>query len=67
MADPHRVVYIDDEPGLPDASKLFTEETGDFSVIIIGSAHAASDFFKEEKSDVILSDYQMPDLEWTTT
>jgi CheY-like chemotaxis protein len=67
MADPQRVLYIDDEPGLHKTRKLFPEETGDFSVIIIGSAHAALDFFKEEKSDVVLSDYQMPGLEWTTT
>ncbi|MEI6842044.1 MAG: PAS domain S-box protein [Methanomicrobiales archaeon] len=60
MAAPFRVLYVDDEPDLLDICKLFLEDTGDFSVATIDSAHAALDLLGQEQFDVIISDYQMP-------
>ncbi len=63
MADTLRVLYVDDEPELLEIGKVFLEESGDFSVTIIGSAPAALDLLIKEQFDAIISDYQMPILD----
>lgn len=63
MADPIRVIYVDDEPDLLKIGKIFLEKTGEFSVSTIGSAPAALELLAKEQFDAIISDYQMPDLD----
>ena len=67
MPDPLRVLYVDDEPGLLEIGKLFLEESRDFSVTTIDSAAAAISLLIKEQFDAIISDYQMPGMQWTTT
>ena len=59
MAGRIRVLYVDDEPDLPDICKLFLEQSGDFSVATIDSAPGARELLKLEQFDAIVSDYQM--------
>ena len=66
MADTLRVLYVDDEPGLLEIGKLFLEESGNFSVTTIGSATAALNLISKERFDVIVSDYQMPEMDGIT-
>ena len=63
MQDAIRVLYVDDEPDLLDIGKQFLEESGDFSVTTSGSAPAALDLISREKFEVIISDYQMPEMD----
>jgi CheY-like chemotaxis protein len=56
------VLYVDDEPALLEIGKLFLEKTGQFSVDIITSAQDALSLLKSKDYDVILSDYQMPEM-----
>ena len=67
MKDTLRALYVDDEPELLDIGKVFLEESGDFSVTTIDSAAAAISLLSKEQFDAIISDYQMPGMEWTTT
>lgn len=63
MADPTRILYIDDEPDLLDIGKLFLEKNGDLSVTTIESAPVALSLLEKERFDAIISDYQMPVLD----
>ncbi|MEI6294006.1 MAG: response regulator, partial [Methanomicrobiales archaeon] len=63
MPDVLRVLYVDDEQDLLDISKLFLEESGNFSVTTIDSAPAAISLLSREKFDAIISDYQMPEMD----
>ena len=60
MAETHRILYVDDEPGLLEIARLFLEVTGDFSVVTVESATGAIDLLKTDQFDAIISDYQMP-------
>jgi CheY-like chemotaxis protein len=62
-----RVLNVDDETGLLEIGKIFLDESGDFSVVTISSAPASLDILIKENFDAIISDYQMPGMEWTTT
>ncbi|MDO9325872.1 MAG: PAS domain S-box protein, partial [Methanoregula sp.] len=62
MAETIRVLYVDDEHALLDLGKLFLERTGEFSVTTIDSASAALTLLRTEQFDVIISDYQMPEM-----
>ena len=63
MADPLRVLYVDDEPGLLDIGKLFLEREGTFAVDTLTSARQALEQMKTERYDAIISDYQMPEMD----
>jgi PAS domain S-box-containing protein len=63
MADTLHVLYVDDEPDLLDISKMFLEESGDFSVTTIVSAPDALELLNKEQFDVVISDYQMPGMD----
>ena len=63
MANPIRVLYVDDEPALLQIGKLFLEKDGEFSIATIGSAPAALELLAKEQFDAIISDYQMPDMD----
>lgn len=57
------VLYVDDEPALLEICKLFLESEGNISVDIIASAPEALDILKKKNYDVIISDYQMPEMD----
>ncbi|MEI7857361.1 MAG: PAS domain S-box protein [Methanomicrobiales archaeon] len=57
-----RVLYIDDEPSLLELTRLFLEGMGGFCVDTATSPKIALDSFSIPSYDLILSDYQMPDM-----
>jgi PAS domain S-box-containing protein len=59
----YTILYVDDEPGLLEISKLFLEQDGRFSVDIITSAPAALSLMNSKTYDAIISDYQMPEMD----
>ena len=63
MADTIRVLYVDDEPGLLELSKLFLESEGSFAVDTLTSASEALIHLKTKRYDAIISDYQMPEID----
>ena len=58
---PVSILYVDDEPALLDAGKLYLEHTGNFNVTTCESAEDALNLLAESKYDAIISDYQMPE------
>ncbi len=63
MAATIRVLYVDDESDLLEISKLFLEESGDFTVTTAISADEGIRLLEQEKFDAIISDYQMPGMD----
>ncbi|ACL15563.1 hybrid sensor histidine kinase/response regulator [Methanosphaerula palustris] len=62
MAAEIRVLYVDDEPGLLEIGKLFLERERGFVVDTLTSARVALEQLNSERYDVIISDYQMPEM-----
>jgi PAS domain S-box-containing protein len=58
-----RVLYVDDEPDLLELGKLFLERGRQFTVNTVTSAPDALTLLNAEKYDVVISDYQMPDMD----
>ncbi len=58
-----RVLYVDDEPGLLGIGKRFLEKEGAFAVDTLTSAVDALESLKTERYDVIISDYEMPEMD----
>ena len=58
-----RVLYVDDEPDLLNIGKMFLEQSGEFTVTTATSAPDAIRLLKQERFDVIVSDYQMPKMD----
>jgi CheY-like chemotaxis protein len=56
------VLYVDDEPVLLELAKVFLERSGPFCVELLGSAGEALDRMGIERFDVVVSDYQMPEM-----
>jgi CheY-like chemotaxis protein len=63
MAAAIRVLYVDDEPDLLELSRMFLEQSGDFSVATIDSGPAALELLGKEHFDAIISDYHMPGMD----
>jgi CheY-like chemotaxis protein len=63
MTDGIRVLYVDDEQDLLNIGKLFLEKSGEFHVGTFSSAQEALDSPFIQTWDVIISDYQMPDMD----
>ena len=63
MAKGIRVLYVDDEPGLLEIARLFLDKTGEFSVTTQASAEEALASPSILEHDIIVSDYQMPDMD----
>ena len=57
-----KVLYIDDEPGLLDLAKAFLEQE-DFQIDTEGDPRASLQRLAPGTYDVVVSDYQMPDLD----
>lgn len=57
------VLYVDDEYLLLDIAKEFLERTGEFRVDICLSPLKAIECMKSRNYDVIVSDYQMPEMD----
>ncbi|MBN1167369.1 MAG: response regulator [Methanospirillaceae archaeon] len=57
------VLYVDDEPNLLKVVEIILEETGEFAVDTAASARTALDSMDISSYDVIISDYQMPDMD----
>jgi len=57
------VLYVDDEPSLLDATKKFLEAKNDIIVETALNAREALDLLKTRTYDIIISDYQMPDID----
>ncbi|EHQ36217.1 hybrid sensor histidine kinase/response regulator [Methanoplanus limicola] len=60
---PVSILYVDDEPVLLDAGKLYIEHTGNFTVTTCDNASDALNLLTENKYDAIISDYQMPECD----
>jgi PAS domain S-box-containing protein len=59
----YRILYVDDETTLLEIGKIFLEQSGQFIVDTITSAPAALALLKSANYDVIISDYQMPEMD----
>ncbi|MDW5563906.1 MAG: PAS domain S-box protein [Methanomassiliicoccus sp.] len=57
-----KVIYIDDEPGLLEITKLFLEYAGDIQVDTEQCSLDVLDILSRRSYDVIVSDYQMPGM-----
>ena len=57
------VLYVDDEPALLEIAKIYVEASGEFSLDTLTSATDAISVLKSRQYDVIISDYQMPEMD----
>ncbi len=57
------VLYVDDESILLDVTKIYLERDRDFSITTSNSAADALTRISAEKFDLIISDYQMPEID----
>ncbi len=55
-----RLLYVDDEEGLREVTKLYLERAGDILVDTAESAAEAFAMMRKQPYDAIISDYQMP-------
>ena len=57
------LLYVDDEKELLALGRIYLEKGGDFSVVTAESALKGLDFLASHAVDLIISDYQMPDVD----
>ena len=57
------VLYVDDEPALLDATKKTLERKPGLSVDTASSAREALELLRTREYDIIISDYQMPEMD----
>jgi CheY-like chemotaxis protein len=57
------VLYVDDEPDLLELCRIFLEQAGDFRVDTIQSPLEVLGQLDEYPYDVIVCDYQMPEMD----
>lgn len=57
------VLCIDDEPSLLELTRIFLERSTDISVDTSLSARDGLDKLSEQRYDVIVADYDMPDID----
>ncbi|MDD4409856.1 MAG: response regulator [Candidatus Pacebacteria bacterium] len=58
-----KVLYVDDEEALLSLGKMFLEKTDELLVETANSAKEAIKLLEHRKFQVIISDYQMPDMD----
>ncbi len=69
MADPDpksppiNILYVDDNPGLLETCRLYLEEDQDCTVTTIESAVDAINLLRTQSFDVIVADYDMPEMD----
>ena len=56
------ILYVDDEPGLVALLRHYLQQTGEFQVLTAGSGPEALALLERHPVDVVVSDYQMPDM-----
>ena len=61
MADPFRILVVDDEPAQRELVGGFLRKHG-FDVVVAGGGREAVARFKQEPFDLVLTDQRMPDL-----
>ena len=59
----YSILYVDDEAVLRDSTKRYLEITGDISVETTASGKEALTLIENQQYDVIVSDYQMPEMD----
>ncbi len=59
----YRILYVDDEPGLLEITKLFLERNGEIRVDTSTSAIPALPLLDSGEHDAVISDYQMPGMD----
>lgn len=57
------LLYVDDEAILLESTKRYLEHTGNFLVDIVSSAKDGLKKIQDKKYDVVVSDYQMPEMD----
>ena len=57
------LLYVDDDPALLEIGKAFLEQSGDIRVTTAPDAKDAIRLIGDQHFDVIVSDYQMPDMD----
>lgn len=57
------LLYVDDEEVLLDLGRTYLEKEGEFSVVTAESAHKGLAHLAKNPVDIIISDYQMPDVD----
>ncbi|MEF8874869.1 MAG: PAS domain S-box protein, partial [Candidatus Thermoplasmatota archaeon] len=61
---PIKTLFVDDEKSLLDQTEIFLEKRDEeIEVLTASSAERALEMMEEEDFDVIVSDYQMPDID----
>ncbi len=63
MAAAIRVLFVDDESSVLDLAKIFTEQSGDFTITTVPNATEAIRLLLQERFDAIISDYQIPAMD----
>ncbi len=58
-----RILFVDDEPDLLELSRIYLESPGGIAVDTAPSARRALDFLNTTRFDVVVSDFQMPDMD----
>ena len=56
-------LYVDDEPDLLEITRLFLEATGEITIDTCASPIEAMDRLASTRYDVVISDYQMPEMD----
>ncbi len=63
MNDTVKVLLVDDEPGFLEQAEIFLKKEDErLDITTVPSAEKALDIIDEDDHDVIVSDYQMPDM-----
>ena len=66
MTDRIQVLYVDDDLDMLNIGKIFLERQRKFSITTTPGAPQAIRLLKEQSFDVIISDYQMPEMDGLT-
>jgi PAS domain S-box-containing protein len=62
-AEMPNVLYIDDEPALLELTSEYFRQNSDIEITGMSSARKALEFLGENDFDVLVSDYQMPEMD----
>lgn len=57
------ILFVDDEPGILDAVRIYLEDTGSCTVDTVQSASLALEKLEEHPYDAVIADYIMPDID----